>query len=309
MMHTDPSTSRHDARRRRRSAAATIAALALASLTAAAQAASPAATAPPRVAALDWELAQTLLALGVEPVAVAEAAGYREWVAQPPLPPAAADLGRRAEPSLTALRGARPDLIVMSGHYDRSRTRLEQIAPVVTQTMVQPESDPLEQGRKIARAFAERLDRLDAFEALERRLESALGNLREHVQQQGLTGDSVYVVQFHDAEHVRIFGAGSLFHAVLERAGLENAWDGGSNAWGFALAELTRLDRAADHLLVLEPIPHRADAMMRSSAVWRALPPVRQGAVRRLAPVWGAGGLPSTIRFAQMLGEALDGRG
>lgn len=265
--------------------------------------------APERVAALDWELAQTLLALGIEPVAIAEAKGYREWVAQPPLPRDVADLGRRSEPSLTALRGARPEMIVMSGHYDRGRERLERIAPVLSQSMVQPDTglDPIEQGLDIARTLADRLERPDAMRRLERRLRSALESLAQSMRAGGVAGDSVYVVQFRDAHHVRVFGENSFFHAVLERAGLRNAWDGGTNAWGFAQIELTRLDQAADHLIVIEPIPRRADDMMRSSPVWRALPPVRHGRVRRVAPVWGAGGVPSTIRFCELLGEALDG--
>lgn len=308
MIHPGPSRS-SAARHRYRETAVVFATVLLCSVFVAAtpaQSASP--TTPSRVAALDWELAQTLLALGIDPVAVAEAEGYREWVAQPPLPETTTDLGRRTEPSLTALRGAQPDLIVMSDHYGRGRARLEKIAPVLTQTMVQPDSGPLEQGRKIARTLAERLGRQTEFAALKRRLDSALDALRAQVQQQGMAGDSMYAVQFQDADHVRVFGPGSLFHAVIDRAGLENAWNGGSNAWGFALAEMTRLDRPADYTLVLEPVPHRADAMMERSAVWRALPPVRDGEVRRVAPVWAAGGLPSAIRFAKLLGQALDER-
>lgn len=258
-----------------------------------------------RVAVLDWELAQTLVALGVEPVGVAGAAGYREWVAYPPLPAEAIDLGRRAEPSMTALRNLAPDVIVMSDHYDRGRERLEQIAPVMALTMVDAGTDPIVHGLAVARRMAQRLEREAAFAALQTRLHEALERLRDEVHANGRTGESVYVIQLRDASHARVFGAGSFVQGVLERVGLANAWTGPTNFWGFGLVELTRLDVPADHLVVIEPVPVRAERMMRDSPVWQALPPVRQGRVHRLAPVWFGGGPPSTIRFADLLAQAL----
>lgn len=258
-----------------------------------------------RVAVLDWELAQTLVALGIEPVGVAGAAGYREWVEYPPLPAEAIDLGRRTEPSMTALRNVAPDLIVMSDHYDRGRERLELIAPVMALTMVEAGTDPIVHGLEVARRMAQRLGREEAFAALQKRLHEALDRLRDEVRLNGRTGESVYVIQLRDASHARVFGEGSFVQGVLDRAGLTNAWTGPTNFWGFGLVELTRLDVPADHLVVIGPVPRRAERMMQDSPVWQALAPVRQGRVHRLEPVWFGGGPPSTIRFADLLARAL----
>ena len=38
-----------------------------------------------RIAAIDWAQAETLLALGLAPLAIAEPDGYRDWVGQPEL--------------------------------------------------------------------------------------------------------------------------------------------------------------------------------------------------------------------------------
>ncbi len=260
----------------------------------------------PRVAVLDWELAQTVIALGVEPVAVAGAAGYREWVVHPPLPASTIDVGRRAAPSLTALRGVRPDLIVMSDYYDRGREQLERIAPVLDLMMVQRGTEPIARGLEVARILARRLDRVDALETLRERLDTALARLRERVRAGGHGGERVHIIQFRDANHVRVYGSGSVFHGVIERAGLENAWDGDTNLWGFSLAEITRLDQPADHTIVIEPVLQRAEEVMRDSPVWRALPSVRGGRVQRLDPVWPAGGVPAAIRFARLLARTLD---
>lgn len=43
------------------------------------------------------------------------------------------------------------------------------------------------------------------------------------------------IVQFLDERHVRIYGENSLPGTVLDQLGLDNAWDGPSNRWGFQL--------------------------------------------------------------------------
>lgn len=48
-----------------------------------------------RVIALEWRPAELLLALGVTPLAIADAPKYRSWVAQPALPPSVLDVGLR----------------------------------------------------------------------------------------------------------------------------------------------------------------------------------------------------------------------
>lgn len=263
---------------------------------------SPAAAgAPQRIAVLNWSIAQTLLALGVEPVAVADVRLYREWVSEPPIPPGTADLGRRLEPNLSILAGLKPELILMTGHYPQIRSRVEPIAPIETHTLYTPEGDPLERAFDMAGRLAERLDRGAELLQIQARWDRALAALREHNRPM-----SVYVVQFRDAGHVRVFGKGSLYQGVLERAGLRNAWRGDTNFWGFALAEITQLDDAADLLVVIEPVPVRAEDMMGRSPVWQALPAVRDGRVVYMEPVWSFGSLPSAIRFAEQLGDVLD---
>jgi len=261
---------------------------------------------PSRVAVINWGIAQTVLALGVAPVALANVPDYRKWVAEPAVPPGTADIGRRLEPSLNALAGARPDLIAMSGHYHALRQRLARIAPVETFTLFEPGGDPLARALDMAERLGRRLDRPAAAEALRNDWDASLAALRGAVASAGPT--RVYVVQFRDAGHVRVFGEGSLYHGVLARAGLDNAWTGATTFWGFSLVEIGQLGAAADLLLVIEPVPARAEAMMRDSAIWQALPVVRAGEVVRLDPVWSFGSLPSAIRFSGLLADALESR-
>ena len=261
---------------------------------------------PLRVASLNWSLTETLLALDVTPVAAAELPGYREWVGFPALPAHTVDVGRRMEPNLTVLAGARPDLILSSAHYRRGGQRLRGIAPVLELDIYCPHAEAVEEALEVAAELAERLDRPAAMARLRSRLQRSVGALAERVAQLP-PGQSVYVVQFRDAGHVRVFGGRGLFQGVLDRAGLANAWAGEANFWGFAVAELVQLDRPAQHLVVIEPVPAAAETMMRCSPVWQALPVVRHGRVHRLPPVWAYGGVASAARFSELLEAALGG--
>ena len=261
---------------------------------------------PPRLASLTWSLTETLLALGVVPVAAAGAPAYREWVAEPELPADVVDAGRRLEPHLGVLAGARPDLILASAFYQGTAERLEHIAPVLALDIYRPGGVALQEADAVAARLADLVDRPAALARLRGRLDQAIGELSAAVARQP-EPPVVYVVQFQDAAHVRVFGGQGLYQGVLERAGIRNAWDGPTNYWGFAVAELPRLDAPAHHLVIIEPVAGEAEAMMRHSPVWQALPVVRKGRVHRLAPVWAYGGLASAARFAALLREALDG--
>ena len=260
---------------------------------------------PERVAVLNWGLAQTLLALDIEPIAIADVHGYRKWVGRPPVPDRTVDVGRRIEPNLDVLAGTAPDLILMSGYYNRARERLATIAPTETLRIYAPDNkgNALDSSLRIAAQLAGRLGRAQAMRRLRADLDRAIADLGERTE----AGESVYVVGFEDAHHVRVAGAPGLFDAVLRRAGLNNAWKGEASYWGFSLIPVERLGRAADHIVVVEPIPDKAERMMASSPIWQALPAVREGNVHRLEAFWSDGGVPAAIQFAERLGAAIDG--
>lgn len=83
------------------------------------------------IVALEWSLAEDLLALGIEPAGVADVEGYGTWVAAgPQLGEDVVDVGDRQEPSLEQIEALEPDLILTDD--DRTGgdlTNLEAIAP------------------------------------------------------------------------------------------------------------------------------------------------------------------------------------
>lgn len=258
------------------------------------------ATAP--IAVLDWTLAETLLALGVTPRGVAQIDAYHDWVGAPHMPDAVTDIGLRAQPNLELLAGLDLERILISPMFSALAPRLSHIAPVETMSIYLAEGDTWSNLLATTRELARLTGRPAAAQELIDATREHLDQLRQRLPE---TSPPLLMVQFMDARHVRVFGDNSLYQVVLERLGLDNAWTGPTNRWGFSLVALEALAGIDAQLVVIEPLPVGVEAQLAESGLWHSLDAVRDGDVIRLAPVWSFGGLPSARRFADLLVTAL----
>ncbi|WP_280561762.1 ABC transporter substrate-binding protein [Chromohalobacter sp. 48-RD10] len=260
----------------------------------------------PRIATVDWTIAETLLALGVTPVGVAQTDAYREWVGAPPLPDEVADIGLRAQPNRELLAQLSPDRILISPMFSTLKPSLERIAPTDTVALYTPGSDLWTRLKNATREIAAIANREAEADTLLAWLDAHLALLRQTLASQEVDDRPLLVVQFIDDRHVRVFGEHSLYNAVMARLGLENAWQDATNYWGFATVGLEALAKLDDaRLVVIEPMPVGVDERLASSALWQHLPSVRRDDVLTLPPVWSFGGAPSAARFADHLSQAL----
>ncbi len=87
--------------------------------------------APQRVVVLNHTLAEQLLSLGVEPIALADVARYQKNIKLPSLPDQVVDVGDLMSPDFNKLRELKPDLIVV-GYSQRPLMRaMSNIAPLL----------------------------------------------------------------------------------------------------------------------------------------------------------------------------------
>ncbi|MFD1333286.1 ABC transporter substrate-binding protein, partial [Methylopila musalis] len=100
--------------------------------------------ASPRVAAIDWAMFETALALGVVPVAATELVLFRKAAVEPAAPDQVVDLGLRGSVSYERLLAARPDLILISPWYEARRSALSRIAAVDSYAIYEPGQRPYE---------------------------------------------------------------------------------------------------------------------------------------------------------------------
>ena len=253
----------------------------------------------PRFVTMDWTVAEVLLAIGVVPQGVGEIAGYRAWVGTPAMPESVQDIGLRTQPNLELLVQMSPDQILLTRMFRSLEPTLSRIAPT---TLIDNQAGETAWQAMVAQTeeIGRRAGRSAAASALVRDTEEHIERLRKELN---YTGKPVLIVQFMDAVHARVFGSDSLYGSVLKRLDIENAWNGRTNSWGFALTSLRELAAIEARLVVVRPVP--VGTRLSESGLWQTLPSVRRNDVLWLPPSWSFGALPSARRFADILVAAL----
>ncbi|OAE49454.1 iron-siderophore ABC transporter substrate-binding protein [Agrobacterium tumefaciens] len=266
------------------------------------------AAATPRIAAIDWAMLETSVALGVMPVAATELIQFRAGAVEPTLPRSVADLGLRGAPNFELLQLSRPDLILISPFYTRYTSRLETIAPVFSLPFYVRGEPPFGKALAAVTALGQRLDRTEEAKRVLAETEAALQTMRARLA--AFSGRPTYVINIGDARHFRAFGSDSMFGDILGRLGLANAWVNRSQFTFAAPVPIENLAASPEaRIVIVSDIPVEARESLRNSAIWRALPAVRDGRVVELANVAPYGGITAGMRFARLLTEAMLARG
>lgn len=255
------------------------------------------------VVALDWTLVQTLLALGVRPLAASRNDFYRSFVIEPPLPDSVREIGLRAEPNLELLQELRPQLILLCPEFGDLTALLAEIAPVEQVPIYDPAVTSFyASALRATRQMASRLDLAEVGEAYIRQVEDVLAQAR--VVAAAYRGAQFCLFSLVGPRRVRLYVGGSLLDGVLAEIGLANIAPRSSsaNAWGFAdvgtdvLAE--HPDATFVHVGPLRP-------GLLASPIMKALPFSRNRSLLQVPACWMFGGLPSAARFARTLSDAL----
>lgn len=269
-----------------------------------------------RIVSLDWGLTETLLALGVVPVAVADVPGYRGWVVEPALPEGVVDLGSRFEPNLEQLQQLKPDLILATPYQNPLKPLLERIAPVETIAIYEEDASgrdngnhPLERAIAATRHLGSLINRQSEAEALIANTDALFTAARQRLETAGAEAHRpLYIATSVDERHVWLYARNSLFQDVFDRLGLSNAWQAETNFWGFSSAGYDELADAPEaRLLLLRPLPSGVEASLARNPLWNALPFVRAQRVALIDPVLMFGTLPASGRFARLLVLTLTG--
>lgn len=258
---------------------------------------------------MDFGLAETLIEMGLPPIAIPNPGEWEEWVVEPALPAGIVNLGTDREPNLELLAALRPDLIVTTPYLAAIEPLLARFGPTREFSVYAPPvGHPFERSVAATRQLAAAAGREAVGEGLIARTGAALEEARRALAASGMESRPVLVVNFLDPRHVRVYGAGSLFGDVLDRIGVANGWTQPSNYWGFSTVGIEALAQSpASRLVYLDPVAPDTLATLAASPLWRSLPFVREGRLLRLPPVLMFGMLPSAMRFARLLTAALAG--
>lgn len=272
-----------------------------------------------RPVALEWAYAEDLLAVGVEPVGVADPDGFRKWVAtDPALPTSVASVGTRQEPSLEAIVQLRPDLILgLAARHGAVEDTLRSIAPTL---LFEPYELPdgqtqYQEMRQTFERIAEAVGRSERAGAVLDELDASLAAARKQVQAMPADDRRFILVQTYSAKNapvLRVFTGDAMAVQILEQMGLTNAWSSETSNYGFSTVGLDALMDVADvHLLyVAQAEDDPLGEELRDHPVWRQLPMVASGKVHPLGgDVWLFGGPISARLLIDRVLTALEGSG
>lgn len=260
---------------------------------------------PVKVAALNWDIAEQVIELGVTPVAVPDIAGYNDWVVQPAIPEGVTDIGTRTEPNFSALKKLNPDVILIASPQKDLQERLSEIAPVLYyQTYSEQHSNALaaiENFKKIGQLLGKEDEADKKLTVMDERIEALKAELDK-----AYPGDKPKVTSFRFASttSVYIYGDNSIPQYALEQLGFENAMGLPASQWGISQKRMTELKNVKSGIaLYFEPFPYQ-DKLDRSP-VWKSMPFVRNGQFSPVAASWSYGGAMSILYNAETMAQSL----
>jgi ABC-type Fe3+-hydroxamate transport system substrate-binding protein len=265
-----------------------------------------------RVVALEWNVVEHAVSLGVMPVGAADVKGYAAWVQAEPLDPSVKDVGVRGEPSIDSIAALRPDLVLATDSLPEAAvTQMERFAPVVF-VPGGDAKDPIGQMRKnlalVAKALGKDAEASTLLGAFDAKVADGKARLAARAGQKFVFADG-----YAEGGQVSIrpFTRGSLVSGVTEQLGLSNAWPGdGDPAYGLAQTDVEGLTKAGDVQFLY--IVNDADGgdvfahQLGTNAVWTSLPFVKAGTVHRIPDgMWMFGGPTSLERYVDAVVAAL----
>ncbi|MDG4718003.1 MULTISPECIES: ABC transporter substrate-binding protein [Thalassospira] len=260
-----------------------------------------------RVATINWAFTETVIALGLDPVAVADPADYGDWVEEPALPDDFVDLGQRSSPNLEALRAAKPDLIIVIPDIGISYDKLSEIAPVLQLRMFDENRPAFETAREVFGKIAKATGREAEGQAYLAHVDAKLAEYGERTRAALGPDQQLNIIYFFDESTIGMFGDTSLPGSVMAAMNVPLAFDGEVNKWGFARGGLELIAPYAKQSVVYtNPVPDAILDKMFASPMWKFMDFTRNNRIYELPVVWMYGGVPSSLRFAKLLSESIE---
>ncbi|MGF1885072.1 ABC transporter substrate-binding protein [Photobacterium profundum] len=257
---------------------------------------------PQKIVALDWVIAESLLALDITPYAMADKKGYQEWVQLPAVPESVYSVGSRREPNLELLAQLKPDLIIMSQHLSPAFEKLSSIAPTVVMSVYSNKKDPYHAAEDLLRNLGNIVERPEKADQVINETKLTLVENADRLRQAKQDTRALLMVRLIGDKHLRVHGNTSLAGQTLANMGLTNAWQGETNLWGFVSIGLEKLaDKQQANLIYFGPIDDKYKQTFFATPLWKAMAFSREKRVYELPPVWTFGGLKSAQRLSNSI--------
>ncbi|GGQ55598.1 iron-siderophore ABC transporter substrate-binding protein [Streptomyces flaveolus] len=269
-----------------------------------------------KVVATEWNVVESLVQLGVDPVGVADVKGYETWDTAAPLRNEPKDIGTRGEPSMDTVASLAPDLIVATTDLPPAAVKqLREVAPVLEVTSADG-TDQIGQMLENVDLIAKATGTTDKAKTVRDDFEAKVAEGKKALAGAGLAGKDIAFADGYVTSNqvsVRPYTATSLIGEVNEAIGLNNAWKvKGDEAYGLGSTDvegLTALPEGVQFAYIgndEDPNATPFTGALAKNSVWKSLPFVKAGDVHRLDDgIWMFGGPASMSAYIDALVGAL----
>ncbi|MGG1658295.1 ABC transporter substrate-binding protein [Brevibacillus sp. NRS-1366] len=271
---------------------------------------------PGRVVALEWSSAEHVLALGMQPVGIADIPNMKKWVKLPvEIAPEVVDVGSRLSPNLESIMLLKPDLIIgLKRNVEANYDELSKIAPTIAY-----DSNPLEgQGDQYSRMIdifkeiAEILDKKAEAEKVLQNLDKTYAEAKERITNDGKDKIPFVLAMGYsnqNAVELRLSTDNSTAVKILEHIGLKNAY----KPKKFELNGMTTTDvealpplQDANFLHIIQDDDNVIENQLKNNPVWNGLTFVKENRIYALGgDMWPYGGPLSAEIMAKKAADLL----
>ncbi|TMV48515.1 iron-siderophore ABC transporter substrate-binding protein [Paenibacillus mesophilus] len=261
---------------------------------------------PSKIVILEWSYAESLLAVGMQPVGLADINGYKKWVnAKPELAANVVDVGTRQEPNLEIIASLKPDLIVTT--TARSKTSYDKLKAIAPTIVFDPSSeqaskdmyaDMINSLKTIADIVGKSAEADKVVKDLDKTYEDAKAKLKAASKE----GAEIVLTQAYSNQNaavLRIFTDNSSVVQIYTKLGLKNVYKPEKfESQGFATASVESLPavQKANFLYVVQNDDNVFEKQLKDNAVWKGLAFVKENRTYSLGgDMWLFGG-PLSIK-------------
>ena len=253
----------------------------------------------------DWGNAATLTAMGHAPIATGDVRVWDRWVGSPKLPNAITDLGIRYQPNAELIAQLPVDMVIDNYFYEHARNLYGDVPAESVMFAAEGETATWADYTEPTRKLGELIDNPALAERYIDQSQQDIARASKQLQQRYPNVKKFAVIQFADANNMRMYVANSLFKPALDGMNRELVVLGKGNNWGFVpirMGDLAQLDDETC-LLIIDPLSPITRAEIKDSLIWQRLGYGETRCVGELPPVWIYGGMSSLVSLANNLSD------
>lgn len=271
---------------------------------------------PERVVVLEWVYAENVLALGIQPVGMADIENYHNWVnIEPQLSEDVVDVGTRQEPNLEAIGELNPDVIITVGYrHEAIMDSLKEIAPTLAFNPypAEGEGNQYQEMETTFNEMAKLFQKEGEAEQVLSDLDETYSTVTEDIADAGIEKTDFVLSQAYSSDNnpvIRLFKDNAMAVQIMQNIGLENAYQSdGFQPYGFDEVSIEVLQnfQDANFFYIVQEEDNIFTNQLAGNPAWEKLTFVEEENTYGLSgDTWTFGGPLSAKVFAEQIKETL----